>query len=1129
MNRFRYKNENKIQQSLDSITSEYFNSNPLPQFSNDISKELEVRFGTKNIVPITKNIFDNVIKKLTDTGFTCDNFNGNYMLRITNEFINKDGRKIDSNIRTEINGLQSIKQYCKTENISQLSQNSLYSKEIIFTKKDFIKKKDVNNEKEVTIKPYFSDEFNFKCALQSEENIEIGNYIVDKIINSWEGTKKSFRYIRRYQFKHPDYPIFIDLSVVKSSIKQKYHPFLPIKTYTLDESNVFNNSENYEIELEIDNDKVGPNTKFTNSESLIPSIKKCIKYILCGMQNTNYPVSYIELNNIKKHYSMLIHDIKKDEKEIPDVTIKNFIGPNSYTLQINNIIDDNNDLDTPNIRNNFTVTDKADGDRALLYISKQGKIYLIDTNMNVRFSGAITGEKNIYNSLLDGELITKNKLGENINLFAAFDIYYYSGHNVRHYNLISDIIDPNKEEESVSSEEKKKKKSGRLDILKKCIANMKHYSVTDTSRNKDQPNNLIRIIVKHFEIAVNDKQIFTCCNNILSKISHYSYEYNTDGLIFTPAFMGLPKGTNKVTWHHSFKWKPPEFNTVDFLVSTKKDQNNKDIIKNNYMEGVDLSSGSKIIKSKTLILMCGFKEKDHGYVNPCNDIVNDIIPEKLSYKKSDSIYQPMPFYPTNPYDSYTHLCDINLNLDEYGNEHMFTEEQEIIEDNSIVEFKYDLNLYKWIPLRVRHDKTAQFRNGQRNYGNPYHVANSNWFSIHNPITQYMITTGKDIPTEIQDEKYYDRKKGISNTRLLRDFHNLFVKKILITSASKPGDTLIDFAVGKGGDFPKWITSELSFVYGIDKSRDNIEHKFDGACARYLNSRKERKSMPYALFVEGDSSLNIRNGEAIKGEVNKTTNAAIFGLGPKEESKIGKGVLRQYGKGKEGFNVTSCQFALHYFFENIDSLQTFLQNVSSSTKVGGYFIGTSYDGKSVFNKLKYKNIGESISIFNNDNKIWEVTKEYSSTSFEPDDTSVGYAINVYQESINKSAKEFLVNYDYLTRIMENYGFIPAEESDISKFGLTNSIGSFQQLYLLLESQIKDKFIKEKKIENILNISNGEKEISFLNKYFIFKKIRNVNVEDVVLHRSNIIKSLNSDSNKPTTVIKKTSKKLIIKQI
>ena len=77
---------------------------------------------------------------------------------------------------------------------------------------------------------------------------------------------------------------------------------------------------------------------------------------------------------------------------------------------------------------------------------------------------------------------------------------------------------------------------------------------------------------------------------------------------------------------------------------------------------------------------------------------------------------------------------------------------------------------------------------------------------------------------------------------------------------------------------------------------------------------------------------------------------IFGIGEKNEKKLGKGVYKHFGKGKEGFNITSCQFALHYFFENVGILNNFLQNVSDCTKVGGYFIGCCYDGDKLFKDL-----------------------------------------------------------------------------------------------------------------------------------------------------------------------------------
>ena len=49
------------------------------------------------------------------------------------------------------------------------------------------------------------------------------------------------------------------------------------------------------------------------------------------------------------------------------------------------------------------------------------------------------------------------------------------------------------------------------------------------------------------------------------------FDYETDGLIFTPSNLGVGvsnKGdkpaNKKVTWTHSFKWKPPKYNTIDF-------------------------------------------------------------------------------------------------------------------------------------------------------------------------------------------------------------------------------------------------------------------------------------------------------------------------------------------------------------------------------------------------------------------------------------------------------------------------------------------------------------------------------------------------------------------------------------
>jgi hypothetical protein len=262
-------------------------------------------------------------------------------------------------------------------------------------------------------------------------------------------------------------------------------------------------------------------------------------------------------------------------------------------------------------------------------------------------------------------------------------------------------------------------------------------------------------------------------------------------------------------------------------------------------------------------------------------------------------------------------------------------------------------------------------------------------------------------------------------------------------------------------------------------------------------KKQTKSMPYALFVNGNSAYNIKKGDAMLNDKAKVTTSAVFGYGPRDVDKIGKGVARQYGVGEDGFNVSSCQFAMHYFFENPDTLQGFLRNVAECTKLNGYFIGTAYDGKLVFNMLKKTNTGESVKIMEDEKKIWEITKGYRADTFEDDSSSIGYRIDVYQESINQNIQEFLINFDYLDRVLEAYGFKVIDRVEAQSLGLPEGSGLFGELFNNMLEEIKKYKYKERDFENAANMSAYEKKISFLNRYFVYKKIREVNTEKVEL--------------------------------
>jgi hypothetical protein len=1098
------KNNLTPQIQLNNLINLFYSSKPFI-YNSSYTPELEVRFGTRRIQPLTRNDYDNVIQKLKSFGFTTSNNSGNYYLRVNNEYLdNITGKfKLSDNTRTEIIGLHNIQEYCKHNDIKTLYKNNP-------TSISFVSKKPVYNQKKEKIWPINFDDFNFRVSYVNEEKVKTGvkNYIMD----NWKNSKKTFRYLNRVTFTNSEYPFNIDISITKSS--DKYGK--DIKTYyTTEESEIFDKPEVYEIEIEIDNTKIGPGTKFNSSEILLQSLRKVIKFILGGLQGTNYPISYSEQRLVLEEYMKMIW---REEYNPNDLNQKNknkyFIGPSSITLQMINVSQQNENSTQVNIRNDFVVTEKADGERHLMYVNNEGKIYLINMNMKIIFTGAKTTNDQCFNCLVDGELIYHDKKGNFINLYAAFDIYYYKKEDVRSYTFM--LLD--KEEDIYKS---------RYYLLKHFIKTLKPISIMDSgvktqasfkellekAKKIDTIISPIKVSCKDFYPTDKRQTIFSGCNDILSKVRENRFEYETDGLIFTQSYFGV--GSNKIghagpktkiTWEQSFKWKPPKYNTIDFLVITTKGANGDDVVKPIFEDGVNSHLTTQLSEYKIIELRCGFSEKNDGYINPCQDIIDDKIPEftERFEDKYTNDYLPARFYPTEPYDPNAGLCNIMLKKDDAGVNQMFSEENEVFSDQMIVEFRYDFTLengWRWVPLRVRYDKTSEYRQNLKQYGNSYKVANENWKSINNPITEDMICTGLNIPdVYVSEDIYYNTPSGKILTEAMKNFHNLYVKKLLIKSVSKPGDTLIDYACGKAGDLPKWINAKLSFVFGIDLSKDNLENKLNGACSRFLTAKKSNKTMPNALFVNGNSAYNIKNGSAMLNDKAKQITLSVFGVGPKDPEKLGKGVARQYGIGENGFNISSCQFATHYFLENSDTLQGFLKNIAECTKLNGYFIGTAYDGKSIFNLLKKVKTNESIAIIENGKKIWEATKNYGADRFDDDSSSIGYKISIFQDSINQTIPEYLINFDYFTRVLESYGFKLIDREEAQNMGLPEGSGMFSELFSNMLEEIKRNKFKAKDYGEAINMTSFEKKISFLNRYFVYKKIREVNTEKVQIELS-----------------------------
>ena len=1008
---------------------------------NNINIEFEIRFFQKYI---TFTIFERVFSDLISRGFKIKNKSHSMKILVDYDTPNKDN--ITSKTRIEIDDLFDIQSLC---NKNLLPENVKYvTKENI----DGLKKDNFNNN------------YGFKTSIKKEILHIEKNIIIKKIEENWATSLKIFRLLHRTSLVHDDYPnISIDMSKVKENIN---------KNTKFIESNVLKINEKFEIEIEI----VNVNRQFNDTirNSILNQLQNSIKFVLSSIQNSMYPVTFMELRNTLSEYNK-IFNFKYNHP-------KNFIGPSSNTLQKINLTTNPELNNIVFIDKEFCVTDKADGSRKVLFVNSNLQLCFINTSMEVQYTGLTTNDDSFVNTIIDGEHITKDKFNNNINTYAAFDIYRHGKKDVRKYAFRDDKLPSNNQ---------------RYLILNSVLSKL----IDSIEFNDDS----LKLMNKTFYFTDESHSIFNATKECLYMMK--SSIYNTDGLIYSSMNLGVgfETGEDKLknstyTWGHSFKWKPPEYNTIDFLINISKDNFNNPIIKSKQLNG-------ELVQYYELNLYVGVDEKKHGIMESQKKILDKDFGKKNKIYEYKS-YKPELFYPTNPIDKEAYICHVPLK-NHNGKLKIFTEECEIIEDDTIVEFKYDLTnpdkKNSWIPLKVRYDKTNQYRNNNNNFGNAYHVANNNWQTIHNPVTEELITNMEKINLQefmkSNDDVYYNNnnlKRKDSKTNNLRLYHN-DIKNLLIEycSANTPNATIIDLAVGKGGDIHKWVKNKLKAVLGIDISKDNIHNSNDGACSRYLellNNKYSYNKIPICMFIHGDTGKKLYDGEFDIEDYNTDTitSSYIFKslTGSISKSDVKEEFLiENYGIFKDKFDICSIQFAVHYMFKDEKTLHTFIKNVSDSTSVGSYFIGTCYDGKLVYEKLKENDIFE---IFKDNDKIWHVKKKYTDDNdvfLNNTSNCLGYTISVYQESINKEFDEYLVNFDYFTNLMKDYGFVLESEINYNNL-LINSIDSFKNLHKNISNLSNS---EKKNFKWINNLTKEEKEISFLNNYFIFKKVNDIVVD------------------------------------
>ena len=242
---------------------------------------------------------------------------------------------------------------------------------------------------------------------------------------------------------------------------------------------------------------------------------------------------------------------------------------------------------------------------------------------------------------------------------------------------------------------------------------------------------------------------------------------------------------------------------------------------------------------------------------------------------------------------------------------------------------------------------------------------------------------------------------------LRKFHN-YIKSALLEFSSKNGkSTLLDIAVGRGGDLFKWHHNKFKIVIGFDPHQESINE----AKNRLFSQLKTKKIYPFIKFYTLDMlDYNI---------IHKLNSL---------ESTI---------KGLEShtYDVVSCQFAFHYFVKHLDHVLNF---ISQKLNTGGIFIGTATDGDMIYKLLEKENFANNllnISKIDNEKYTFNITSESSDTYFDVKGESCEYFL--FKDNFIRKAQHYNLQLLEIKSFSEWYELYPYEMSEAeSKISFLN---------------------------------------------------------------------------------------------
>ena len=298
------------------------------------------------------------------------------------------------------------------------------------------------------------------------------------------------------------------------------------------------------------------------------------------------------------------------------------------------------------------------------------------------------------------------------------------------------------------------------------------------------------------------------------------------------------------------------------------------------------------------------------------------------------------------------------------------------------------------------------------------------------------------------------KEGRKASRIifLRSFNN-WVKASMINKYCKKlgkGVAVLELCCGKGGDLDKYFMNNIKLFVGADISKESLKNAMD-RLEKIKNEKYKDNFRIKCIFIKDDlSSPDNRFLE-----------------------KIDKNYY---------FDLVSCQFALHYHFQNEERLNAFLTNVSSRLCEGGYFIGTIIEDNVIVKRLRNrKKIAENKYLkekFTFGNEYYSV--KFSQKHFDVKNGPFGIKYGFYlEDSIDnrdeegkiKYVEEYLIVFNEFVELCKKYDLYLVEKENFTKF--YSDYVKIEQFKRLSERMLKD-----------LNNVNIQQQWEIIQLYMVF---------------------------------------------